>query len=527
MLAPLLLVLSRWCRRHLVPALALLAVAGLLLAEVLAAWDPALAFYLPFARSWEICVGSLLAVRELNARPRPALAPSWLLPLAGLGLIVWSVVGLGGGTPARGPGTVMVILGTALVIDSASMADPVGRVLASRPLVWLGLISYSVYLWHYPVFAFARIGSGELALLEKFGWIALTIGLSVASYLIVERPCRRAGIVGRRAFLAICGVGLGLLGAFAIWVIASSGFPGRLPDFLRARDASTPIWEARSQHGESCYGRLRRFCSDEPGGDAVAVHVYSDSHLSALSGNLHAALAGEFAYVEANMSGCPFVLGVARSTHGRLDACSERYQLARLRRLPNRPAIVVVGGRLPVYLGRRLFDNEEGAREAADLTWHKRFHSLDGRGFEQHFTDTVRTLLDRGHHVVLVYPIPIVGFDVPARLTALTRGLGPGAVRRRLAERPLTTSADVYRRWSARAFVLLDRIEHRNVHRVYPHALFCDAAIAGRCVTHDGVDVYYWDDDHPSVVGGRLIADRILRAVRRAESMIRAASPVP
>ena len=472
LLPVLLLVLCRWCRRRLVLALALLAVAGLVLAEVLVARDADSVFYLPFARLWEICLGSLLAARELNDRSRPALAPAWLLPLAGLGLIGWAVVGLGGGPLDSGHGVAMAVLGAVLVIGTASTADPVGRVLASRPLVGLGLISYSVYLWHYPLFAFARIRSGEPALLEKLGWIALTIGLAVVSYRLVERPCRRAGTVGRRAFLAICGVGLGLSGVFAVWIIASNGFPGRVPDFLSVRDASTPIWEARSQHGESCYGRLRRFCSDGPGGDAVEVHVYSDSHLSALSGNLHAALAGEFAYVEANMSGCPFVLGVARSTRGRRDACSERFQLARLRRLPDRPAIVVLGGRLPVYLGGRLFDNEEGAREAADLTWHKRFHSLDGRGFEEHFTDSVRMLLDRGHHVVLVYPIPIVGFDVPARLAALTRGLGPGEVRRRLAERPLTTSADVYRRWSARAFALLDRVEHRNLSPGLPPCAF-------------------------------------------------------
>lgn len=518
----LLLVVFRWCRRHLVGALCLAAVAGLVLAEVLAAWDPSLAFYLPFARFWEVLVGSVLAVRELRAGRGVTRAPSRLLPLAGLGLIVASVVDLGGGGPEWGVRTVMVVLGTALLIGSVSAVDPVGRVLATRPLVWLGLISYSVYLWHYPVFAFARIGSGEPAALEKFGWIALTIGLSVASYWLVERPCRRARIVGRRGFVAICGVGVGLLGAFSVWVVTSSGLPGRLPDYLGNRDASVPIWEARSQGGKSCYGRLRDFCSEDAGGDSLAVHVYSDSHLSALSEALRAALAGKFTYVEANMSGCPLVVGMARSTHGRRDACSERFQLARLQRLPDGPAIVVLGGRLPVYLGGRLFDNEEGAREAADLTWHKRFHSLDGRDFEQHFTDSVRMLVDRGHHVVLVYPIPIVGFDVPARLAALTRGLGPGEVRRRLVERPLTTSAEVYRRWSAGAFELLDSLEHPNVHRVHPHTLFCDAAIAGRCMTHDAVNAYYWDDDHPSVVGGRMIVERILRAVRQAESLIRA-----
>ena len=200
LLPVLLLVLHRWCRGRLGLALALVALAGLVLAEVLAARDPALAFYLPFARVWEICVGSVLAVRELNGWHRSAPGASWIVPSLGLGLIVWAVVGFGGGAPDGGLGIAIVVLGTALLIGTASLADPVGRVLASRPLVGLGIISYSVYLWHYPLFAFARIRSGEPAALEKLGWIALTIGLSVVSYRLVERPCRRAGLVGRRAF---------------------------------------------------------------------------------------------------------------------------------------------------------------------------------------------------------------------------------------------------------------------------------------------------------------------------------------
>ena len=120
-----------------------------------------------------------------------------------------------------------------------------------------------------------------------------------------------------------------------------------------------------------------------------------------------------------------------------------------------------------------------------------------------------------------------MGFDVPARLAALTRGLGPGEVRRRLAERPLTTSSDVYRRWSARAFALLDRVEHRNLSPGLPPCAFSAMRpLQGVVSRMTGSTCNYWDDDHPSVLGGRLIVDRILGAVRRAESMIRAAAPV-
>ena len=85
----------------------------------------------------------------------------------------------------------------------------------------------------------------------------------------------------------------------------------------------------------------------------------------------------------------------------------------------------------------------------------------------------------------------------------------------------LTTNYDVYKERSASTFELFDSIESPNIHRVYPHTLFCDNQIKGRCVTHNKEDVFYADDDHPSAKGSEMIVELIMEQIENAEASIR------
>ena len=67
------------------------------------------------------------------------------------------------------------------------------------------------------------------------------------------------------------------------------------------------------------------------------------------------------------------------------------------------------------------------------------------------------------------------------------------------------------------SFELLDSIQGDNIYRVYPHKLFCDTAIKNRCVTHDDKNIYYADDDHPSLKGAEMINDLIMKEIEKIE----------
>ena len=128
-------------------------------------------------------------------------------------------------------------------------------------------------------------------------------------------------------------------------------------------------------------------------------------------------------------------------------------------------------------------------------------------------------LISKGHQVVLIYPIPEVGVNVPKYIFNSIRGKSLSNIKSDF--KLLTTSYEVYKERSASTFELFDAIQSPNIHRVYPHTLFCNKQIKGRCVTHDNDNVFYADDDHPSAKGSEMIVELIIEQIEDAEVNIK------
>lgn len=159
------------------------------------------AFYLPFTRIWELLVGSACAFflhrgQALGHRAGTTLAA------CGLGLLLYAIFAFDNATVFPGVAAAVPVGGAALLILAGRQPNVVSRLLALRPLVGIGLISYPLYLWHQPVFAYLRhLGHDEVqALLLS---LPLVIGLSFLTYRYVETPIRfNRGITRRTLFLA-------------------------------------------------------------------------------------------------------------------------------------------------------------------------------------------------------------------------------------------------------------------------------------------------------------------------------------
>lgn len=191
--------------------------------------DPLTAFYMPYTRFWELMAGSVLAyeVRTMRASaawkavtPRTADA----LSFAGLALIAISVFTLNGEMRYPGAWALLPVGGAYLVIKFAHHAVVIRRLLSSRLAVWFGLISYPLYLWHWPLLTFARLI--DPALLDRKGRLALIL-ISIAAawltYRFVEQPIRRKRAT--QVVVAVSGA-MAAVGSFAI-LISLAGLPPR------------------------------------------------------------------------------------------------------------------------------------------------------------------------------------------------------------------------------------------------------------------------------------------------------------
>ena len=167
-------------------------------------------------RLWELGIGSLLAFYELKyGRVKHELL-NQTMPLLGLAMITYAIVFFNKQTPHPSFISLLPTIGTALIIlYSINKTDLVGKVLSWKPIVGVGLISYSMYLWHYPLFAFARIAdTNGLHNDEKYLLILLTIVLSIVSYFVIEKPFRNRHFLNIKKFsVAILLLLIAVLGA--------------------------------------------------------------------------------------------------------------------------------------------------------------------------------------------------------------------------------------------------------------------------------------------------------------------------
>jgi peptidoglycan/LPS O-acetylase OafA/YrhL len=197
------------------------------------------AFYFPHTRAWELLLGCSVAIFPAAWIPARRLLRE-LGSCLGLAAILIPCVLYEQDTPFPGLAAVPPCLGAALIVwATAPIGAPqptLGRLLASRPLVFVGLVSYSLYLWHWPLLAFARYWSFEpLSVEYRIGLIAASFALSVLSWRYVEIPFRkRSCCASRRAIFVATGAGLAAVLGSGLLVVLAKGFPDRLPPQARA-----------------------------------------------------------------------------------------------------------------------------------------------------------------------------------------------------------------------------------------------------------------------------------------------------
>lgn len=193
------------------------------------------AFYSPVSRTWELMVGAWLATGHRRdvpwlARWRPA--QSW----AGMVLIVAALVLIESNSAFPGFWALLPVLGTALIVNAGSDAFLNRRVLSWRPAVWVGLISYPLYLWHWALLSLLVIVFGDsdpaFRHASRLVLVVVSILLAWLTYRYFEDPIRRS----RRPHTALrLAVAVAILGVAGLAVYAAAGLPDRPASFVSTR----------------------------------------------------------------------------------------------------------------------------------------------------------------------------------------------------------------------------------------------------------------------------------------------------
>ena len=233
-------------RRRLGVVLSIAVVASFALSVVQTHNDPTAAYFSPLPRVWELGLGGLVALGTVSLRRLPsrlAAALSW----TGLGAIVLSAFAFSSSTPYPGWAVAVPVIGTALVIAGGVAESAYGaeRLLRLRPFQWMGLVSYSLYLWHWPVLTIAaqHSQSGALSVTGSLWWLLLSLGLAIITYLLLENPIRHSRLLISRRWASL------LLGAC---LIASSLTVATVGIHLHAQGSLATPGLANLKTGAAC-----------------------------------------------------------------------------------------------------------------------------------------------------------------------------------------------------------------------------------------------------------------------------------
>jgi len=275
-------------------------IASFLYADLNSMLRPDKAFFDTRGRVWELFLGSITAIYLLRRRT-PTLPSQWFSEAGsalGVGLILWACWQFEQGTPFPGRYALVPTLGTVLIILFASPSTMVGRLLATRIAVGIGLISYSAYLWHQPLFAFARIVSRAHPSELVFAVLSLaSLGLAYLSWRYVEQPFRNKQKHTRVRIFTFSGAGVALLLMIAISGYALKGLPER----FASSDADLLVpYKDRGEYVRQRHSALREFKSFNAS-DTLKILVIGDSYSQDLINVLHeGALLGdaEFRVIE-------------------------------------------------------------------------------------------------------------------------------------------------------------------------------------------------------------------------------------
>lgn len=345
-------------------------------------------FYSPLTRCWELLAGALVAICHQKIPNSLAVKSLKNTFLTGLGvfLIICSIVLIGDEFTHPGLVSLVPVVGTALFILHSKSPNSISKIFSSRPMVYIGLLSYSIYLWHFPIFALARLTENMDTALNNYLLIALVFILSVISFRFIEQPFRKAKNV-KNSLLLLLVVTLFLVSVLTV-VIKNKGFPDRFSHL-------TAITNLRTE------GSLQKY----EAASALRLVVVGDSLASSVGRRLRDdSIKNNISFESMSAPGCVFAPDADVFGGYMLNEACMGYTakwVEKLSQIP--PSYIVMFARYPL-----MFDEGKGFAD------HNQNVSAQGYFMKPHDGLTVSKVIQNsfdfliglGHRIIFIEPFP-------------------------------------------------------------------------------------------------------------------------
>ena len=506
-------------KRHLFPILLIWALASGIWTHLSMRSDQAAAFYLPMQRSWEIACGAMLAYLSISVTkdrftrfaPHSPVVQRLIVWLqtdsntgmlknvaasSGLAFILIAAFSLNASIPFPGKWTLLPVGGTVLLILAGASAWVNRTLLSNRVLVYVGLISFPLYLWHWPLLSFAQIvESGIVSVQERSILVALSFILAIVTFHAVERPLR-FGRFDRKATALFLTAILAFAGATGYFIAKHGGMPERAIEMIRKEDPFTiqrPT--AAMDDTNACFKALPKlFRSNLQAGsipgtqvhclarhmEDVSIAMIGDSNAGHFAKDLHERFGSNMLTIHS--SGRPFIRGINDDANSQsiLDFLAGQAQIK------------------TIVISHQGVEVAQGGLSAPGTT------PPLNPNYEVGLVETIRQFKNAGKRVIFLSAIPMLSFDPKG-----------------CQQRPFASS-----RLSDHCVVPLEevRASHssylsvvQNITRVFPNLEIVDAmdylCDSQNCYAKRDGRILYTDRKHVNSYGSGLVTGPLINVI--------------
>jgi len=475
---------------------------------------PGASFYFTLTRAWEFLAGAIIYINrdfmklDLTSSPKIAnLSLSVLLVCIVIFDETYSI-----------PGTITLIpvLATMFLLANRNQSSYAAKILNMKYLGAIGLMSYSLYLWHHIVFAYVRNSSiNHLSEIDYAYLILISIFFSFLTWRLVEVPFRRKNFLKSKIIFSL------------FFLISSFLLLGSLylksfykEDSINFSFNSYEIPQKSRgvfQDGSKCSDRDPfESCNFKLDNNSKKLVIIGDSHARALTQH-----AKDFydkkkiSFIDMTASGCPFFPGLNTFINHKIEKkCTKEYQDKRLKKLSTlEPSIVLVHSRFPLYYHGTGFNNSIGGKEnknAYVAKTPKISESIRHADYRESIVNMVEEILKIGHKVIIVGAVPTNGWNPVFRVQKISKIFKNISFRELKSHTDIPQSEVIKRNDKVNKIFTDISSERKNVFFLNPINILCKS---DQCSSVTKEAILYSDADHLSYPASMKLFDEIINAI--------------
>jgi peptidoglycan/LPS O-acetylase OafA/YrhL len=457
--------------------------------------DPSGAFYFAHLRAWELLIGSILALNPITNDARPVIRN--LLSVIGLGMIIVPIFLYSENTIFPGFAAAIPAFGTALIIYSGIKSPTfINKLLSLPPFVFIGLISYSLYLWHWPLTKFTTYYAIEkLTRPERILLLIVIFIVATLSWQFIEKPLRtKKPHTKRYSIFLYATVVMTVTAAVGFFIYSNKGFPNQ--ENLDQASYKNQVEEYREcDFGNTANAGVLKFCPLGANTQEPSFLLWGDSHAGAQAKaiQLSASQNGVTGMLTYD-SGCPPLIGIEKDKN---KECVD-YDNMIIEYIENHPELntVLLAGRWASYAEGTGYEKSKKII-LADILSEPPRGSTNAIVFQKGLNRTVEKLLELDRKVVIISQVPEIKYDVPSAFYIAQRT-------GRDVNKIIAPSLDEYLSRNKKVFFVIDQIrENYNIQVIDPWKVLCNKQ---KCpVVSDGTSLYL-DSNHLSFFGSEYIS---------------------